>query len=124
MKVCGKCNQEKMDSKFSGDKRNKDGLQYYCKACRAYIASNKHKDSDKVCSTCKVSKPRSETYFLPCRTTKDKLSKQCRQCIKSIARECKLSTPHREYTAEVKTTKKQQELNRLNAASDEIKRKL
>jgi NAD-dependent SIR2 family protein deacetylase len=37
MKQCSKCKKQKDESEFSKNRKNKDGLRYYCKDCeRAY----------------------------------------------------------------------------------------
>lgn len=47
-KVCSKCQEEKKLSNFTKDKKTKDGLDLYCKECKAemfksYISSGKYK---------------------------------------------------------------------------------
>jgi hypothetical protein len=38
-KVCSKCKIEKDESEFHNNKRNPDGLDYYCKACRKEVSN-------------------------------------------------------------------------------------
>ena len=40
MKICSKCKQEKSFEFFGKHSKNKDGLQYYCKACRIGVCAS------------------------------------------------------------------------------------
>ena len=42
VKKCRKCKKWKLKEEFSADKRNKDGLHSYCKACRNKYAKEKY----------------------------------------------------------------------------------
>ena len=63
VKFCNKCKTEKELSEFSKDKRNKCGLQFYCKSCRnKYTKDNKEKLKEKYNCVCGSSIRISDKY--------------------------------------------------------------
>lgn len=85
-KACTKCGQVKPFGAFSKKADSADGLQFWCKVCKAdaqraarkTAVPKQRSSSDKTCSTCKTSKPASE--FSYCAVAADGLQAQCRAC--------------------------------------------
>lgn len=74
-KVCSKCQEEKKLSNFTKDKTTKDGLNFYCKECKAeiskaYISSGKYKKITRKnnlkgqCTSCKKERLETSKYCL------------------------------------------------------------
>ena len=107
MKQCTKCKKLKSKSEFSKNRKNKDGLRYWCKKCereykRRYYRRNRgpvkkyfvyeesHRTIDglkqKRCTKCK--KWKDESKFGKHRySSKDGLSAWCKDCWRIYARE-------------------------------------
>lgn len=88
-KTCPKCKQELLIQKFSKDSTTKDGLNVYCRACKASYSrdrmnrnrvATKPQINGKICGKCKNYQP-SENFY-KCRKNKDGLTWQCKQCVK------------------------------------------
>ena len=99
MKQCSKCKKQKDESEFSKNRKNKDGLRYYCKDCeRAYTREryeqkkgsakkyNNYKDLHRVaggvkqkqCGRCK--KWKDENQYYKHSRHKDGLGVWCKEC--------------------------------------------
>jgi hypothetical protein len=99
MKQCSKCKIQKDESEFSKNRKNKDGLRYYCKDCeRAYTREhyeqkrgsakkyNNYKDLHRVaggvkqkqCGRCK--KWKDENQYYKHSRHKDGLGVWCKEC--------------------------------------------
>lgn len=88
MKTCNKCNAQKLLTEFGNDKRNSDGLQGICNACK-----NKNKQerrdarvakadyvvhNEKCCNKCSKTKPISA--FFADKAMRDGKSSICKDC--------------------------------------------
>lgn len=85
LKQCPKCSEWKELSAFSKGRKNKDGLQYWCKACKsAYNATLKDrpkaKIEEKICSQCGILK--SIDQFALNQNTADGRLQYCKTCRK------------------------------------------
>ena len=99
MKQCSKCKKQKDESEFSKNRKNKDGLRYYCKDCeRAYTREryeqkrgsakkyNNYKELHRVargvkqkrCGRCKNWKAENQYYIH--NRHKDGLAVWCKEC--------------------------------------------
>ena len=109
MKQCTKCKKRKEESDFNKNRKNKDGLRYWCKKCereyiRRYYRRNRgpvkkrfvyeesHRTIDGVkqkrCTKCK--KWKDESKFGKDRYGKDGLGYDCKDCVRAYMRErCK-----------------------------------
>ncbi len=106
MKQCTKCKQRKDKSEFSKNRKNKDGLRYWCKKCereykRKYYRRNRgpvkkrfvyeesHRTIDGVkqkrCTKCK--KWKDEIQFSKDSNKKDGLGYDCKDCVRAYMRE-------------------------------------
>ena len=106
MKQCTKCKKLKSKSEFSKNRKNKDGLRYWCKKCereykRRYYRRNRgpvkkrfvyeesHRTIDGVkqkrCTKCK--KWKDESKFGKDRYGKDGLGYDCKDCVRAYMRE-------------------------------------
>ncbi len=107
-KKCTKCKKWKAQSRFSKNRRNKDGSTYWCKKCEAeysreryrknrkslkeyYTYEQRHRLADGVkqkrCSKCK--KWRAESEFYKRRRHKDGLAMWCKECADKATNECR-----------------------------------
>jgi hypothetical protein len=109
MKQCTKCRKRKDESEFSKNRKNKDGLRYWCKKCeREYKRRHYRKNRDSVkkhfvyeeshrtidgvkqkrCTKCK--KWKDESKFGRDSKNKDGLGYVCKDCVRAYMRErCK-----------------------------------
>ncbi len=106
MKQCTKCKKLKSKSEFSKNRKNKDGLRYWCKKCereykRKYYRRNRgpvkkyfvyeesHRTIDGVkqkrCTKCK--KWKDDSKFGKDRYHKDGLGYDCKDCVRDNMRE-------------------------------------
>ncbi len=106
MKQCSKCRKRKDESEFGKNRKNKDGLRYWCKKCardykRRYYRRNRgpvkryfryeesHRTIDGVkqkrCTKCK--KWKDENKFGKDRSHKDGLRYCCKDCVRADNRE-------------------------------------
>ena len=106
MKLCSKCRKLKSKSDFGKNRKNKDGLRYWCKKCardykRRYYRRNRgpvkkhfvdeesHRTIDGVkqkrCTKCK--KWKNESKFGKDSKNKDGLRYWCRDCVRAYLRE-------------------------------------
>jgi len=106
-KRCAKCEKWKDESKFSKNRKNKDGLWCWCKKCereykRRYYRRNRgpvkkrfvyeesHRTIDGVkqkrCTKCE--KWKDESKYSKDRYGKDGLSYDCKDCVRAYMREC------------------------------------
>lgn len=92
VKFCHKCKDEKPISEFQKCRRNKDGLQTYCKRCRttnADVFDWKKESAERNvrrCSSCRQVLDRSLFYAN---------SRRCKQCAKQAASDWKSQNPER-----------------------------
>jgi len=105
MKQCTKCKKRKDESEFSKNRKNKDGLRFWCKKCereykRRYYRKNReamkkylryearhrivNRVKQKRCSRCK--KWKAEREFYKDRLRKDGLKFLCKECSKKANR--------------------------------------
>ena len=89
VKVCNKCKTEKELSEFSKDKRNKCGLQFYCKSCRnKYTKDNKEKLKEKAKEYRKSNREYYNEYAKKYRqANKDKIRERRKEYFKEYTRE-------------------------------------
>lgn len=88
-KICRRCGDVKQDHEFSKNSKYSDGLQSYCKVCRAELARQGRKkiirvhDGKKTCSRCGESKSVDDFY----KSEKDKSGyiSYCSQCSRDIS---------------------------------------
>ncbi len=88
MKFCPRCGDDKPAPEFHKDRRSRDGLQVYCKACKVLQASARREriasdparvvPDSKACVECRQFLPRGDFY--PSRGELDGLSYRCRAC--------------------------------------------
>lgn len=85
-KVCPMCDKDKPASEFHSNRARKDGLETYCKACRAARAAAYRKANfnvvfpeKKVCPRCGEEKPASEFYSD--KSKRGGLSSHCKACV-------------------------------------------
>lgn len=93
VKACSACKEKKPKSEFNKCASTHDGLKFRCKECdgsatKKRALANKLKNASgvdvtgvKVCSTCKVEKPKSE--FNKNASARDGLKSQCKECTTS-----------------------------------------
>lgn len=96
MKFCNKCKTEKENVEFGKCKRNKDGLQSWCKPCKSANYKSKHnykykpvevQDGQKYCRKCDTTKLL--TDFHNSNKTKDGKQGFCKDCRNSDNKEYK-----------------------------------
>ncbi len=91
IKRCAKCRKFKQKSEFTKDKKSKDGLYNWCKAClnlhrrertrkirEAWGTREPSRKGFKSCPSCDETKPKTEFYLN--RMRKDGLSSYCKGC--------------------------------------------
>ena len=89
-KCCSRCKEIKPADQFNRDRKNKDGLQAWCKPCWTEHRASVDHDVDptvreKLCSRCKEVKPVGR--FSSYRTAKDGLCSWCKDCVNEHGRE-------------------------------------
>ncbi len=106
MKQCTKCKKRKEESEFNKNRKNKDGLQYWCKKCKSeyrrryyrrnrgpvkryFVYEESHRSIDSVkqkrCTKCKKWKEQSK--FGKKTRQKDVLNNKCKDCVREDNRE-------------------------------------
>ncbi len=106
MKLCTKCKKLKSKSEYSKNRKNKDGLRYWCKKCereykRRYYRKNRetvkkylryeerhrivNRVKQKRCAKCK--KWKDEIQFSKDSKNKDGLGYDCKDCVRAYIRE-------------------------------------
>lgn len=92
-KTCTKCNEEKSVDNFTKRKLSADGLDMWCRQCKAlYEKSKQFKplySGNKVCTKCK--KDLSRTMFYKDHRKSDGLESRCQVCCKSRSRNKEIS---------------------------------
>jgi hypothetical protein len=82
-KTCPQCKKMKSVDGFSKDKKNRDGLNYYCKVCTSKYQKSRNFSVDpnlkeKTCTQCK--KMKSGDEFYEDKKNRDGLTYECRVC--------------------------------------------
>lgn len=100
-KICSKCDEEKPRSEFYKSSTTRDGVSSWCKSCdtsarRQRCLANKLKNTNsvdvtgvKVCSMCKLEKPKSEFYKNA--VTRDGLMHRCKSCASASYKQRRLA---------------------------------
>ncbi len=106
-KVCSRCLTEKNHADFTINKRNRDGLDTYCRSCLAMAKKRYHKEIKvvtpgmKTCGNCRISKPHGDFYTT--NSSGDGYASVCKICQRKNARVRKLNRDYgmSEYQYEI-----------------------
>lgn len=123
MKKCKKCGLEKKESEFSKNKRNKNGLQHWCKDCskeysKAYNKTDKRKEYQREYKRKYAKTDKHKEYQKAYKQT-DK----CKEYNKEYNKAYRKSDKYKEWQRIYNKTDERKEYQRIYSKSDKFKKR-